>query len=125
MTAVFPDGMPPIPVTRCVSPDVERLCRAVVRWVSAAREGPPGHRDPGRGPAMTVLDAVSIPGLTYVEDTAPGFRRRRCGRGFTYLDEHGRRIRDPETIDRLRRLAVPPAWTDVWLCARPDGHIQA
>lgn len=70
-------------------------------------------------------EAVSIPGLVYVDDTSPGYRRRRRGRGFSYLDERGRAIDDPEVIDRLRRLAVPPAWTDVWLCPDPNGHIQA
>ncbi len=69
--------------------------------------------------------AEPVPGLIYVDDGAPGYRRRRCGRGFTYLDTNGRTIRDARTIDRLRRLAVPPAWTDVWLCPDPDGHIQA
>jgi DNA topoisomerase I len=70
-------------------------------------------------------EAIPIPGLVYVDDTDAGFRRRRRGRGFSYLDERGRTIDDPEVIDRLRRLAVPPAWTDVWLCPDPNGHIQA
>jgi len=64
-------------------------------------------------------------GLVYVEDGGPGFTRRRCGRGFAYLDDAGRPVRDPATIRRLRSLAVPPAWTDVWYCAEPAGHIQA
>ena len=72
---------------------------------------------------MTIAEPV--PGLIYVDDGAPGYRRRRCGRGFTYLDTDGKTIRDADIVDRLRRLAVPPAWTDVWLCPDPDGHIQA
>jgi DNA topoisomerase IB len=52
-------------------------------------------------------------------------RRRRSGRGFVYLDEHGRRVSDPEVIDRVRALAIPPAWNDVWICSDPLGHLQA
>jgi DNA topoisomerase IB len=52
-------------------------------------------------------------------------RRRRRGRGFVYQDEQGRRIEDPETLERLRALAIPPAWQDVWICPDPNGHLQA
>jgi DNA topoisomerase IB len=55
----------------------------------------------------------------------PGYRRRRHGRGVVYLDEHGRRLSDPETIDRITALVLPPAWTDVWINPDPLGHIQA
>ncbi len=55
----------------------------------------------------------------------PGIVRRRRGRGFSYHDHRGRRIRDHRTIRRIRSLAIPPAWTDVWICADPLGHIQA
>ncbi|MFZ1490718.1 MAG: hypothetical protein WAS51_12310 [Ilumatobacteraceae bacterium] len=65
------------------------------------------------------------PGLVYVDDTEPGLARRRRGRGFTYLDVDGRPLDDQLVVARLRSLAVPPAWTDVWFCADPDGHIQA
>ena len=51
--------------------------------------------------------------------------RRRRGRGFEYLDEAGRRITDPEALERIRELAIPPAWKDVWICPHPSGHIQA
>jgi DNA topoisomerase I len=74
---------------------------------------------------MTVVDALAVPGLVYVDDAAPGFTRRRCGRGFMYVDATGAPIRDPETVARLRALVVPPAWTDVWFCVDPAGHIQA
>lgn len=63
--------------------------------------------------------------MRYVDDAAPGYTRRRRGRGFTYLDEHSKPIRDEEVLERLRRLAVPPAWTDVWFCPDPNGHLQA
>ena len=64
-------------------------------------------------------------GLTYVCDTDAGIRRKRAGKAFAYLDAKGRNVRDKATLDRIRKLAVPPAWTDVWICARPNGHIQA
>jgi DNA topoisomerase I len=57
--------------------------------------------------------------------SSPGIRRVRRGRGFTYLDEDGTRIEDRELMDRIRSLAIPPAWTDVWICPDPRGHIQA
>jgi DNA topoisomerase I len=66
-----------------------------------------------------------VPGLRYVTDGMLGIRRRRAGRGFVYLDPEGRRVKDPETVDRIRALAIPPAWTDVWICPVPNGHLQA
>jgi DNA topoisomerase I len=57
--------------------------------------------------------------------SGPGIRRRRRGRGFEYLDENGERIGDIETLERIRELAIPPAWSDVWICPYPNGHIQA
>lgn len=56
---------------------------------------------------------------------SPGLTRLRRGRGFTYLDEHGERIEDPEVLERLRGLAIPPAWKEVWICSDPLGHLQA
>jgi DNA topoisomerase I len=64
-------------------------------------------------------------GLTYVSDSMPGIRRRRRGGGFQYVGPDGGAVRDPEELARIRSLAVPPAWTDVWVCPRADGHIQA
>lgn len=64
-------------------------------------------------------------GLRYITDAAPGIRRRRCGRGFTYFWPSGDRVTDPEERARLKSLAVPPAWTDVWMCPDPRGHLQA
>ena len=58
------------------------------------------------------------------DPTAPGYRRRRHGRGFDYLDQDGRALSTDE-VDRCRQLVIPPAWTDVWICADPAGHIQA
>ncbi len=55
----------------------------------------------------------------------PGLRRRRSGRGFSFLTEAGKRVSDRETLERLRGLAIPPAWQDVWICQDPLGHLQA
>jgi DNA topoisomerase-1 len=64
-------------------------------------------------------------GLRYVSDAAPGIRRLRQGRGFSYRDADGNAVREPRTLARIRSLAIPPAYRDVWICADPRGHIQA
>jgi DNA topoisomerase I len=64
-------------------------------------------------------------GLRYVTDEQPGITRRRRGRGFQYLAPDGRTIADRAERSRIDSLAIPPAWTDVWICASPKGHIQA
>ncbi|WP_244273821.1 DNA topoisomerase IB [Stappia indica] len=63
--------------------------------------------------------------LAYVSDEEPGIRRRRRGRGFSYTLPDGAPVRDPETLDRIAALAVPPAWRQVWICLDPKGHLQA
>src|SRR4029450_9459869 len=63
--------------------------------------------------------------LRVVDCDGPGITRRRAGKGFSYRDEGGRRIDDPDLLDRIKALAIPPAWTDVWICPDPRGHIQA
>lgn len=69
--------------------------------------------------------APHIPGLRYVVDRGPGIVRQRRGRGFSYRDARGRPVHDAATLARIRRLAIPPAWTEVWICADPCGHLQA
>jgi DNA topoisomerase-1 len=64
-------------------------------------------------------------GLTYVSDTQPGWRRRRAGKGFRYRDDAGKPIHDPAALQRIKSLVIPPAWEDVWICPRADGHLQA
>src|SRR5688572_32799145 len=66
-----------------------------------------------------------MPRTRRVDCSGPGFRRARRGKGFSYHSEDGERITDPDTVDRIRSLAIPPAWTDVWICADPRGHVQA
>jgi DNA topoisomerase-1 len=70
-------------------------------------------------------DAGRMPRVHRVEPTTPGYSRRRRGNGFSYIDGGGRPIDDSQTLHRIRALAIPPAWTDVWICPDPWGHIQA
>jgi DNA topoisomerase IB len=65
-----------------------------------------------------------VPRLRRVSPREPGWTRRRAGRGFAYLDQNGNRLPD-EDVARVKSLAIPPAWTDVWICPRPNGHLQA
>ena len=64
-------------------------------------------------------------GLIYVRDDEPGLRRRRRGKGFVYVDPAGHRVTRTEELERIRRLAIPPAYIDVWICSHPRGHLQA
>jgi DNA topoisomerase I len=64
-------------------------------------------------------------GLRYATDRRPGFTRHKAGRGFTYRDADGATIRDPDVLERIRTIVIPPAWTDVWICPWPNGHLQA
>ena len=66
-----------------------------------------------------------MPRLRRVDCSQPGITRRRRGRGFEYLDEHGNRVGDPETLERIAELVIPPAWANVWICPYPQGHVQA
>ena len=70
-------------------------------------------------------DAAESAGLRYVSDEQPGIRRRKAGKGFTYVKPGGSKVDDEATLKRIRTLAVPPAWTDVWICPHANGHIQA
>jgi len=71
------------------------------------------------------IAAASAAALHHVSDEHTGFSRRRTGKGFTYVDARGRPLRDRATLARIRALAIPPAWTQVWISPDPDGHIQA
>ncbi len=70
-------------------------------------------------------DAARDAGLRYSSDASPGLSRHRAGRGFSYREPDGRRVGDTETLRRIKALAIPPAWTDVWICRWPNGHLQA
>lgn len=64
-------------------------------------------------------------GLVYVTDDSPGIRRKRAGKGSTFVRPDGARVTDPEELMRIRALVIPPAWTDVWICPDERGHLQA
>src|SRR5881396_608755 len=77
------------------------------------------------GLATDSVEAAEEAGLQYVSDDRPGYARRAKNGEFEYLDTQGKTIRDEQRLLRIKRLAIPPAWTDVWVCPSPNGHIQA
>jgi DNA topoisomerase-1 len=106
---------------------LQRACAARGR---AARPAATGGR--ARSGAMgTPLsssrtgDRVALAGLRHSSDDRPGIRRLKAGRGFRYVDPDGRPIRDAATLERIRAIVIPPAWTDVWISPWPNGHLQA
>ena len=81
-----------------------------------AHDGPP-ETDP--------VKSAKQAGLRYVSDAAAGIRRVKAGAGFKYVGPGGKPVKDQATLKRIRSLVIPPAWTDVWICTEPLGHIQA
>ncbi|MEP7290581.1 MAG: DNA topoisomerase IB [Chloroflexota bacterium] len=78
-------------------------------------------------PKKTKLDPqaqAKAADLRYVNDDEPGISRKRSGRGFVYTHPDGTRVSDRATLERIRKIVIPPAWAEVWICASPDGHIQ-
>jgi DNA topoisomerase-1 len=73
----------------------------------------------------TAPEAANEAGLRYTSDDRPGISRRKRGRGFQYVDRDGRTISDTDERARIDALAIPPAWTDVWICPSANGHLQA
>ncbi len=111
-------GLVPTRRSRPVKSAVSAAALAVGGGTAGGSAGP----SPGSGAARTVARGAV---LRYATDDRPGITRRRAGRGFTYRDADGRTIRDRDTLRRLRSLAIPPAWTDVWICPWANGHVQA
>jgi DNA topoisomerase I len=70
------------------------------------------------------VESAKAAGLRYVTDSQPGIHRRRRGKGFQYIDADGKAVRDRETLARIKSLVIPPAWSDVWICQNPRGHLQ-
>lgn len=77
------------------------------------------------GSPVDPLESAKRAGLKYVDDREPGVRRRRSGKGFCYVSPAGKAVRDPDMLARIKALAIPPAWEDVWICSDPNGHLQA
>jgi len=91
------------------------------------RAGPVAAVPPPSAPAADATDAARSAGLRYVSMSPlpPGIRRLARGKGFRYVTPQGTALRDPADLERIRALAIPPAWTDVWISPFPLGHIQA
>jgi DNA topoisomerase-1 len=77
------------------------------------------------GRQQAAEEAARQAALTYVSDTEPGIRRRKAGKGFSFVGPNGKPVTDKKTLARILSLAIPPAWTDVWISGDADGHIQA
>jgi DNA topoisomerase I len=75
--------------------------------------------------ATDPLESAAEAGLRYVSGSGPCIRRIRCGKSFRYIRPDGGPLRDPKQLERIRSLAIPPAWTTVWICPSPNGHLQA
>ncbi len=82
-------------------------------------------RAPAPAPTPEPQESAAAAGLRYVSDNTKGITRKRAGKGFSYVGADGAPIRDAATLTRIRSLAIPPAYTDVWICPDPKGHIQA
>ncbi len=96
-------GSAPAAKGRATAADASETTRAVEEAVASAREA----------------------GLAYVSDARAGIRRKRLKEGFRYIDVHDKVVRDQAVLDRIRMLAIPPAWEDVWICSSANGHLQA
>lgn len=70
------------------------------------------------------VESAKAAGLRYVSDAQPGLHRRRRGTGFSYVDADGKPVRDKDTLARIKSLVIPPAWSNVWICPNPKGHLQ-
>ena len=101
----------------------------MVRQSSASRRTRRGQPSAGRREVFASLadpeETAAAAGLRHVTNAMPGLRRVRSGRGFRYLGPDGTPLQDPDVLRRIRSLAIPPAWTDVWICPSPRGHLQA
>jgi DNA topoisomerase-1 len=76
-------------------------------------------------PAPDMLEAAKEAGLRYATDERPGIRRQKHARGFRYVDPDGKAVTDARELKRVKRLAIPPAWTEVWIATDPRAHLQA
>ncbi len=95
------------------------------RGLSRPRRSAPAGSVAGLKIVSDPIDAAEEAGLRYVSDEQPGYTRRVKGDDFDYFDTEGKLIRDEQRLLRVKRLAIPPAYTSVWICPSPNGHIQA
>ncbi len=78
-----------------------------------------------RAAAVQAVESAQAAGLRYTTDAKPGLRRTRKGSKFVYLTAEGKVVRDAASLERIRKIVIPPAWTDVWICTDLRGHLQA
>src|SRR2546423_9777583 len=118
---------PPASPTRTGQHPSAVTSASMVTAMDGARPRPEPAREPAPDAAERPdpREAARQAGLRYSSDADPGIRRVRRGRGFSYVGPDGQPIRDRDTLARIRALAVPPAWTDVWICRFANGPIQA
>ena len=104
---------------RAVAPALAYELREIISMTTLldTNEQPALHSDP--------IESAEAAGLRYVSDTQPGIRRVRVGDGFEYIGSNGKTITNEKTLARIKSLAIPPAYTDVWISPQADGHIQA
>lgn len=95
------------------------------RGASGRCAAQPGRATRALAGGRTLTAGARAVRLRRADCNGPGVRRRRHGRGFRYLTSAGERVDDPELLDRIGELAIPPAWDEVWICPHPGGHIQA
>jgi DNA topoisomerase-1 len=92
---------------------------------TVVKTGRGGGHKPGLNGKSDPIESAEAAGLRYVSDSMPGIRRKKTGKGFSYVGPDGKTIKNKAELDRIRSLAIPPAYTDVWICPSPQGHIQA
>lgn len=119
---VVPCGPPSVSITAGRLATSEELVAPFNR--SIASNGIAGVPEKSSHPSEEET-AAKTASLVYCSDCEPGIVRKRAGRGFWYANGSGAKLGDPAILDRIRALAIPPAWTDVWISADPRGHIQA
>jgi DNA topoisomerase-1 len=90
-------------------------------FINARKDPAPGKRSK----VLTSEESAAEAGLAYVTGEEPGIKRQPQGRSFRYVDVHGRAIRDQAVLRRIAKLVIPPNWTQVWICAKANGHLQA
>ena len=110
------------------NPDVLDLSRLLSKTLKRGRSGEVRMRRQLRKKVFLLSDPIRSAqeaGLRYITDTVPGIRRIRNGRGFVYKNGSDKAVRDPKILQRIKALAIPPAWEEVWICPFAEGHLQA
>jgi DNA topoisomerase I len=102
---------------------VRQLFEKTTRMKS--NNGPQAPANTQNAESLHLRGTAAATHLRYVTDAVPGIRRSRAGRGFCYIDSTGSKVRDVQVLKRIKALAIPPAWTQVWICSYENGHIQA